>query len=76
MSAVLQRQLPGVSRITRGGLRIEVESVSGDAVHVRLRPEHIAAGISDGPRVALSLSLEDARDLAALLQAHAAGASS
>lgn len=73
MSAVLQRQLPGVSRITRGGLRFEVETVAGDAVHVRLRPEHIAAGITDGPRVALSLSCADARDLAALLQAHAAG---
>jgi hypothetical protein len=64
----------GTSRIARNGLRIEVESVRGLAVHVRLCADALPVGASHGPRVALSLSLEDARDLAGLLQAHAAEA--
>jgi hypothetical protein len=72
MNASLHCPPSGTSRIARNGLRIEVESVRGLAVHVRLCPDALPVGVSSGPRIALSLSLEDARDLAALLQAHAA----
>lgn len=59
------------SRIVRNGLRIEVESVRGVAVHIRLCADATPVGVTTGPRVALSLSLEDARDLAQLLRQHA-----
>lgn len=64
---------PPLSRFVSNGLRLEVESVGADAVHVRMRPAAIAAGITDGPRVALSLSCADAHVLSSLLAEHAAG---
>lgn len=72
MNASLHCPPPGTSRFSRSGLRVEVETIRGVAVHVRLCPDALPVGVSSGPRIALSLSLEDARDLAALLQAHAA----
>lgn len=66
------RPLTGLSRIASNGLRIEVETVRGEAVHVRLRPDFVGPGITDGPRVALALSLEDARALGGLLLQHGA----
>lgn len=72
MNASLHCPPMGTSRFSRSGLRVEVETVRGVAVHVRLCSDAVPPGFSSGPRVALSLSLEDARDLAALLQAHAA----
>ncbi len=65
---------PPLSRFISNGLRLEVESVGREVVHVRLRPASIGDGITDGPRVALSLSCADAQTLAGLLVQHSGAA--
>jgi hypothetical protein len=72
MNASLHCPPPGTSRIARNGLRIEIETVRGLAVHVRVSADTVPVGVSSGPRTVFSLSPDDANDLAALLQAHAA----
>lgn len=63
-------QLPMQQSVEADAIRIDLERVA-DALFVRLRPAHVPAGISNGPRVALELRADGARALGNALLRHA-----
>ena len=59
-----------LARVETEGMRIDVERVSG-VLQVRIHPQGAPIGLSSGPRIGFEVTSEDARALAALLDAQA-----